>query len=83
MKCQAEEMQMPRTEEWRVDRRVKLQVQGEQIPSIVGNLIKCLGKWFNESIIYKVSIEGTKKPHSWLRAVDGNGLRGKHKAWIY
>ena len=64
MKGQAEEMQMPRTEEWRVDRRVKLQVQGEQIPSIVGNPIKCLGKWFNESIIYKVSIEGTKKPHS-------------------
>ena len=66
-----------------VDRRVNMQVQGEEIPSVVGNPIKCLGKWFNESIIDKVSIEGIKKLHSWLRAVDGNGLPRKHKAWIY
>ena len=52
--------------------------------SIVGNPIKCLGKWFNESLIDKDSIEDTKKKLlSWLRTVDGSGLPGKHKAWIY
>ena len=30
-----------------LDWRVKMQIQGEEIPSIVGNPIKCLGKWFN------------------------------------
>ena len=54
------------------------------MPSIVGNPIKCLGKWFNESLIDKDSIEDTKKkPLSWLRTVDGSGLPGKHKALIY
>ena len=51
----------------RVDRRVKMQIQGEEIQSIVGNTIKCLGKWFNKSITDKESIEDTKKLLSWLR----------------
>ena len=33
----------------------------EDIPSIVGNPIKCLGKWFNESFTDKESIEDTTK----------------------
>ena len=32
----------------RLDRRVKMQNQGEKVPSIVGNPIKCLGKQFNK-----------------------------------
>ena len=60
-----------------------MQIQGEKIPSIEGNPIKCLGKWFNKSLTDKESIEGTKKLLSWLRTVDGSGLPGKHKAWIY
>ena len=68
-----------------MDRRVKMQIQGEHIPLIVGNPIKCLGKWFNESPTNKESIEGIKKKllSSWLRTVDGSGLLGKYKAWIY
>ena len=57
----------------RKGRRVKMQIQGEGIPSIVGNPIKCLGKWFNESLTDKESIEDTKKLLSWqeqLMAVD-------------
>ena len=67
-----------------VDRQFKMQIQGEEIPSIVGNPIKCFGKWFNESLTDKESIEDTKKNLlSWLRTVDGSGLPGKYKAWIY
>ena len=68
-----------------VDRRVRMQIQGEHIPLIVGNPIECLGKWFNESPTNKESIEGIKKKllSSWLRTVDGSGLLGKYKAWIY
>ena len=52
--------------EERVDRRGK--IQGEEIPSIVGNPIKCLGKWINESLTDKESIEDTKKKLlAWLK----------------
>ena len=40
----------------RVDRRIKMEIQGEEIPSIVGNPIKCLGKWFKGSLKDKESI---------------------------
>ena len=65
-----------------------MQIQGKEIPSIVGNPIKSLGKWFNESLTDKESIEDTKKKLlyiqlGWLRTVNGSGLPGKYKAWIY
>ena len=65
----------------RVDRGVKMEIQGEEIPSIVGNPIKCLGKWFKGSLKDKESIDDTKKKLlSWLRTVEGSGLPGKYKA---
>ena len=55
----------------------------ERRSSIVGNIIKCLGKWFNESLTDKESIEDTKKKllSSWLRTVDDSGLPGQYNAW--
>ena len=62
----------------------RVKIQGEEIPSIVGKPIKCLGKWINESLTDKESIEDTKKNLlAWLKTVDGSGLPGKLKAWIY
>ena len=38
----------------------------------------------NESLTDKESIKDTKKNLlSWLKTVDGSGLPGKHKTWIY
>ena len=56
-----------------------MQIQGKEIPSIVGNPIKSLGKWFNESLTDKESIEDTKKKLlyiqlGWLRTVNGSEL---------
>lgn len=49
-------------------------------------MIKCLGKWFNESLMItdKDSIEDTKKRfYLGQKVVDGSGLPGKYKACIY
>ena len=59
----------------RVDRRVNMQIQEEDIPLMVGNPIKYLGKWFNKSLTDKKIIEDTKKKLlSWLRTVDDSGM---------
>ena len=34
----------------RVTTRVKLRVQGEEIPAIVNNPVKSLGKWYDDSL---------------------------------
>lgn len=52
----------------------------------VGNPIRCFGKWFNESLIDKDSIEYTTKMfQTWLKIVDSSELPEKHthNAWIY
>lgn len=70
----------------RVNRLVKMQIQGEEIPPIEGNPIKCLGKWFKESTTDKdnIAIEYAKKRFkTWLKIVDGSGLQWKYRAWIY
>ena len=67
-----------------MNRRVKMQIQEEKIPSILGNPIKCLGRWFNESLTDKENIEDTKKKLiSWLRTVNDSGRLRKYMAWIY
>ena len=38
-----------------------MQIQGEEIPSIVENPIKCIGKWFKGSLTDTESIDDTKK----------------------
>ena len=30
--------------------KFKLEIQGEEIPSVVNNPIKCLGKWFDSTL---------------------------------
>ncbi len=62
----------------------KLLVQGEVIPNIQGNPIRCLGKWYDESLSDKNSISSTRKQvEEWLKKIDKYGLPGKNKCWIY
>ena len=66
MKFKAKKSSRLLLREERVDRRVK--IQGVEVPSIVGNLIKCLGEEFNISLTDKESIEDTKKKLlAWLK----------------
>ncbi len=62
----------------------KLLVQGEVIPNIQGNPVRCLGKWYDESLSDKNSISSTRKQvEEWLKKIDKYGLPGKNKCWIY
>ena len=64
--------------------KFKLLVQGEVIPNIQGNPIKCLGKWYDDSLSDKNSISSTlKQVEEWLNKIDKSGLPGKYKCWIY
>ncbi|KAK0135439.1 Retrovirus-related Pol polyprotein from type-1 retrotransposable element R2 [Merluccius polli] len=64
--------------------RFKLCVQGEEIPNIQGNPIKCLGKWYDDSLSDKNSISSSEKQvDEWLNKIDKSGLPGKYKCWIY
>lgn len=64
--------------------KIKLHLQGEVIPSIQENLIKCLGKWFDESLTDRNHIASTEKQtEDWVRRIKKSGLPGKFKAWLY
>ena len=65
MKFKAKKSSRLLLREERVDRRVK--IQGVEVPSIVGNPIKCLGEEFNISLTDEESIEDTKKLLAWLK----------------
>ena len=68
----------------RVSQQSTLTVQGETIPTIIGNPIKCLGKWFNDTLGDKDNIRKVEQQvEEGLRKIDKTGLPGKFKAWIY
>ena len=58
----------------RLTERFTLKVQGETIPSIVQNPVKCLGKWFDDSLgdhRNKKNVEDQLR--QWLRLIDKSG----------
>ena len=64
--------------------RFKLKVQGEEIPSILSNPIKCLGKWYDETLGDTANKRKTEvQLMEWLNKIEKSGLPGKYKAWIY
>ncbi|XP_021365777.1 uncharacterized protein LOC110458420 [Mizuhopecten yessoensis] len=66
----------------RLTQQFKLKVQGEEIPSIADNPIKCLGKWFDASLKDTSNISSMQKQAiEWMRKIDKSGLPGKFKAW--
>lgn len=67
-----------------VTRRFNLQVQGEDIPSIMDSPIKCLGKWFDASLSDKANIERIRSQlQEGLKQIERSGLPGKYKAWLF
>ena len=64
--------------------RFKLYVQNEEIPSIVANPIKCLGKWFDASLHDRYNVRKLERQvEDGLKKIDRCGLPGKFKAWLY
>ncbi|CAC5418562.1 unnamed protein product [Mytilus coruscus] len=64
--------------------KFQLKIQGDEIPTIVDNPIKCLGKWFDDTLKDNTSVKTVQtQVVDWLKKVDKSGLPGKFKAWIY
>ncbi|XP_068595260.1 retrovirus-related Pol polyprotein from type-1 retrotransposable element R2 [Brachionichthys hirsutus] len=64
--------------------KYRLEVQGEVIPSIKDNPIKCLGKWYDSSLNDRSSVSMSEKQAAdWLERIDRSGLPGKFKAWLF
>lgn len=62
----------------KVTNRFKVQVQGEVIPSIEENPIKCLGKWFDDSLTNRNNTTSTEKQtEEWLKRIEKSKLPGK------
>ena len=67
-----------------VTRKFPLTVQGEAIPIIVDNPIKCLGKCFDASLKDKEAATKLKEQvDQGLKKIDGTLLPGKFKVWMY
>ncbi|CAC5393214.1 unnamed protein product [Mytilus coruscus] len=63
--------------------KIELKVQ-EVIPSIIDNPVKCLRKWFDDSLSDKNNIRRIEQQVSdGMRNIDKIGLQEKLKAWIY
>ncbi|XP_063436214.1 uncharacterized protein LOC134717649 [Mytilus trossulus] len=68
----------------KITTKFQLKIQGDEIPTIVGNPIKCLGKWFDDTLKDNTSVKTVQtQVVEWLKKVDKSGLPGKFKAWIY
>ncbi|XP_060062635.1 uncharacterized protein LOC132543183 [Ylistrum balloti] len=68
----------------KVTRKFKLSIQQEEIPTIVDNPIKCLGKWFDASLNDNKNIKRLQNQvEEGLRRIDKSGLPGKFKSWMY
>jgi hypothetical protein len=68
----------------RVTSQFPLKIQGETIPSIVDNPIKCLGKWFDASLKDKEAITGLQEQTvQGLKRINRSWLPGKFKVWMY
>ncbi|XP_015240280.1 PREDICTED: uncharacterized protein LOC107091067 [Cyprinodon variegatus] len=69
---------------WKEVQEFRLYVQEEVIPSVEENPIKCLGKWFDNSLADRNNMVNTEKQtEEWLRSIEKSGLPGKFKAWLY
>ncbi|XP_052259364.1 uncharacterized protein LOC127863766 [Dreissena polymorpha] len=67
-----------------VTKRFTLQVQRENIPSIMDSPIKCLGKWFDSSLSDKANVERIRSQlQEGLKQIDKSALPGKFKAWLF
>ena len=64
--------------------RFILKIQGEDIPSITENPVKCLGNVFDNSLNDKAKEQRIKTQlQEGLRNIDRSELPGKFKAWIF
>ncbi|XP_060084535.1 uncharacterized protein LOC132563801 [Ylistrum balloti] len=68
----------------RLTKQFIIRVQGEEIPSITDNPVKCLGRWYDNTPFDKKNVRKVEEQVTeWLKRIDKSGLQGKYKAWLY
>ena len=65
--------------------KIVFRITGHTIPTIQEKPIKCLGKWFNETMCDTESIADMMRSQTgeWLEAIERSGLPGSYKTWCY
>ncbi|XP_053395805.1 uncharacterized protein LOC123525604 [Mercenaria mercenaria] len=68
----------------KVTDRFKLEIQGEEIPFLVNNPIKCLVKWFDSTLAKMGNQERLRKQvQDGLQKISKTELPWKFKAWMF
>ncbi|XP_052256427.1 uncharacterized protein LOC127861786 [Dreissena polymorpha] len=68
----------------KIQESAKYRIKDQLILTVKEQPVKCLGKWFRDSLNDQQSIKDTVvQMENWLKDVDKCGLPGKFKAWIY
>ena len=59
-------------------------IQGEHIPTLADNPIKCLGKWYNSTLNERTQVQDTvTQLKTWFELIEKTTLPGKLKVWCY
>ncbi|XP_033096540.1 uncharacterized protein LOC117100821 [Anneissia japonica] len=67
-----------------VQARWVLEELGEPVPAIEDNPIKCLGKWFDQTLTVIGSIHKlVDQAEEWLKRIQKSELPWKFKVWVY
>lgn len=68
----------------RVEDKIRFNIAGAAIPTIIEQLVKNLVKVFDSTLRDTTSFQSTCSVlDGWLKSLDKYGLPGKFKAWIY
>jgi hypothetical protein len=68
----------------KVVQNTALRVQGVEVPSLIDNPIKCLGKWFDITLGDANNTQHVKQQlQEGLKKIEKTSLPGKFKAWIF
>ena len=68
----------------RVNHSFAFKIQGDNIPTIGQQPIKCLGKLYNQSLSDKEAVDTTTSQlKEWLMAIDNSSLQSRFKAWCF
>ena len=67
----------------KISEQFQLMVQGEKIPFIIGNPMKCRWKWCDEILCDRTNISRIEQVSEGMRNIDKTCIPGKFKAWIY
>jgi hypothetical protein len=68
----------------KVQKHLRFKINGQTIPTVSEQPVKSLGKWFDDTLKDKDSIQKmVKQTELWMETIEKSGLPGKLKTWCY